>query len=207
MRGLLLGLANGTSCLAFCAPVLIPFFLVDARAIRTNLLSLFQFLGGRLGGYLLLGLLAWATGSALLQTKAYQRPVIGATYILLALLLLLAVLRGKQSAGACLASGARAWLSRWPALLPLGMGLLAGLRICPPLLIAFADASTAGTLAGSLLVFLTFFLGTSVFFLPLILVGAFRRVAELRIVARFAGGIVALYYLYLGGLFLAGGAA
>ena len=98
------------------------------------------------------------------------------------------------------------WLRRWPALLPLGMGFLAGLKICPPLLLAFTDATGAGTLAGSLLVFLAFFVGTSIYFLPMVLVGALRRVTELKIVAKFAAVIVSLYYFLLGSMLIVGGA-
>jgi sulfite exporter TauE/SafE len=205
MRGFLLGLASGTSCLAFCAPVLIPLFLEEGRSIRGNLLSLLQFLGGRLGGYLLLGVLAWATGTLLVEATGAQGLIVGAAYVFLAALLLLAVLRKKQPAGSCQAGGARIWLRRWPAFVPLGMGFLAGLKICPPLLLAFTDATGAATLVGSLLVFLSFFVGTSIYFLPMVLVGALRRFAELKIVAKFAAVIVSLYYLFLGGMLIVGG--
>lgn len=47
MQGLLLGLANGTTCLAFCAPVLVPFLLERGETVRQNLLTLLKFLGGR----------------------------------------------------------------------------------------------------------------------------------------------------------------
>ena len=85
------------------------------------------------------------------------------------------------------------------------MGLLAGLKDCPPLLLAIVNAASTGTLGGSLLLFLAFFLGTSVYFLPISLLGALTRVPDLRIVGRFAAVIVALYYLYSGILLFAGG--
>ena len=53
MQGFFLGLANGTSCLALCAPVLIPFLLSEGNNVGQNLVTLLKFLGGRLGGYLL----------------------------------------------------------------------------------------------------------------------------------------------------------
>ena len=205
MQGFLLGLANGTTCLAFCAPVLVPFLLEEGKNVRQNLMTLLKFLGGRLGGYMLFGLLAWATGSLLLHATSYQSLVIGAAYVGLAALLLVAVLRKKAPAGACAFEGAQAKLSRWPALLPVGMGLLAGLKICPPLLLAFTDAASSGTLVGSLVFFVAFFLGTSIYFIPLSFLGAFTRVTALRIVGQFAAVIVALYYLYSGILLLAGG--
>jgi sulfite exporter TauE/SafE len=206
MQGFLLDLANGMTCLAFCAPVLVPFLLEQGEDVRQNLVMLLKFLGGRLGGYMLFGLFARATGSLLLPAISYQGLVIGMAYVGLSTLLLVAVLLNQGPApGACAFEGAQARLSRWPALLPVGMGLLAGLKVCPPLLLAIANAASTGTLGGSLLLFMAFFLGTSVYFLPISLLGALTRVPDLRIVGRFAAVIVALHYLYSGILLLAGG--
>jgi len=206
MHGFLLGLANGTSCLALCAPVLIPFLLSEGDNVGQNLATLLKFLGGRLLGYLLFGLAAWAVGGLLLEAGGTQALLIGGTYIGLSVLLLVAVFRKKRPAGgACAVSEAQARLRRWPALIPVGMGLMAGLKVCPPLLLAFTDAANSGTLGGSLLLFATFFLGTSLYFLPLPLLGAFTRMPDLRIVGRFAAVIVALYYLVSGVLLFAGG--
>ena len=205
MQGFLLGLANGTTCLAFCAPALIPFLMHEGQTVRQNLVTLIKFLGGRMGGYLVFGLLAWATGSLLLQAVGYQALLIGIAYMGLAVVLLLAVLRRKAPAGGCAFEGARATLYRWPAFLPIGMGFLAGLKICPPLLLAFADAASTGTLIGSLIFFLAFFVGTSIYFIPIPFLGVFRRVSALQIVGKFAAVIIALYYLYAGILLLAGG--
>jgi sulfite exporter TauE/SafE len=205
VQGFLLGLANGTTCLAFCAPALIPFLMHEGQTARQNLVTLAKFLGGRMGGYLIFGLLAWATGSLLAGAAGYEGLLIGIAYVGLSVLLLVAVLRKKAPAGSCAFEGARATLNRWPALLPVGMGFLAGLKICPPLLLAFTGAASTGTLVGSLVFFLAFFLGTSVYFIPLPFLGVFRRVSALQIVGKFAAVIVALYYLGAGTLLLAGG--
>ena len=206
MNGFLLGLANGTSCLALCAPVLIPFLLSRGDNVRHNLMTLLQFLGGRLGGYLLFSFLAWAVGGVLLGAGGSEALLVGGTYVGLSALLLVAVFRQQNLArGACTLPQARAKFRRWPALLPAGMGLLAGLKVCPPLLLAFTDAASTGTLGGSLLLFVTFFLGTALYFLPLPLLGAFTRLPDLRVVGKFAAVIVALYYLFSGILLFAGG--
>ena len=206
MQGFLLGLANGTTCLAYCIPVLVPFLLQEGRNVRQNLVTLVKFLGGRLGGYVVFGLLAWATGNMLVAAAKHQGLVIGTAYVGLSILLLVAVLRKPiPTPGACAFKSAQTTFSRWPALLPVGMGFLAGLRICPPLLLAFADAANTGTLAGSLMLFLAFFLGSSIYFIPLSFLGAVARIADLRIVGRFAAVIVAVYYLFSGILLFAGG--
>jgi sulfite exporter TauE/SafE len=205
MQGFLLGLASGTTCLAFCAPALIPFLMHEGQTVRQNLVTVIKFLGGRMGGYLIFGLLAWATGSLLLKAVGYQALIIGIAYVGLAVVLLVAVLRKRAPAGSCAFEGARATLNRWPAFLPFGMGFLAGLKLCPPLLLAFTDAASTGSLVGSLVFFLAFFLGTSVYFIPIPFLGVFRRVSALQIVGRFAAVIVALYYLYVGVLLFTGG--
>jgi sulfite exporter TauE/SafE len=206
VQGFFLGLANGTTCLAFCAPVLIPFLLSEGNDIPQNLVTLFMFLGGRLVGYLLFGLLAWAMGGLLLGAGSYQAVTIGAAYVGLSVLLLVAVLRKRASlSSACALKGTQARLNRWPALLPVGMGLLAGLKVCPPLLLAFSNAVNIGTLGGSLFLFLMFYLGTFVYFLPMSLLGAFTRLPDLQLVGRFAAVIVALYYLFSGVLLFTAG--
>jgi hypothetical protein len=201
----MLGLANGTSCLAFCAPVLVPVLMQQGAGLRRSLVTLLQFLAGRLGGYLLYGVLAWATGSLLMQATSASSLILATAYVGLAALLLLSALRKPASAERCALGRLRSALAHRPALIPLGMGLLAGLKVCPPLLLAFAEASRSATLAGSLLVLATFFVGTSVYFVPVALAGAFGHLAELRIVARFAAVIVAAYYLVLGLLLFLGG--
>jgi sulfite exporter TauE/SafE len=209
VQGFLLGLANGTTCLTFCAPVLVPYLLGEGAGVRKNLLTLLQFLIGRLGGYMLFGLAAWATGSLLLGATAGQGVLLGLVYVGLAALLLVTALRRRAPAsGTCALEGARTGLQRlrrWPGAVPVGMGLLAGLKVCPPLLLAFAGAASSSSLWGSLTLFLTFFLGTSIYFLPISFLGAFRRVAPLRTIGQFAAAIVALYYLYAGVLLVVGG--
>ena len=142
----------------------------------------------------------------LLNATGYRNLAIGAAYVGLAALLLAAALRNRASTSApCALEGTRAWLQRWPSLVPVGMGLMAGLKVCPPLMLAFADAADSATLADSLLLFLTFFLGTSIYFIPISLLGAFGHVQALRIIGRFTAVIVGLYYLFAGILMVAGG--
>ncbi len=210
MQGFLLGLANGTSCLAFCAPVLIPFFLSAGSGVRQSSSLLARFLAGRLLGYLLFGLLAWSLSGLLPAAGGLQDWLVGIPYVGLSALLLMSVFRKNQSApDACALPKAHAWMRRWlrqvPGLLPVGIGFLAGLKICPPLLLAFTNAASSRFLGGSLLLFFMFFLGTSIFFLPSPLLGALTRIPDVRLIGKLAAAIVALYYLISGILLIAGG--
>jgi hypothetical protein len=72
--------------------------------------------------------------------------------------------------------------------------LLTGINICPPFLAAITQAAGTGTPLGSILYFLFFFFGTSVFIVPLFLAGLFSRIKEIRYAARvcimLAGGMI-----------------
>jgi hypothetical protein len=205
MQGFLLGLATGATCLAYCAPVLVPFLLGEGRGVRQNWAVLAQFLGGRLGGYLLFALLAWLVGQLLGGLERYRSLLFGGAYILLAAVLVYYGLRQAPELCAGAARGARASLQRWPAVLPLGLGFLTGLNLCPPFLLAFTGAANARSLLGSLLFFATFFVGTAVYLLPFPLLGALRGYAALRTIGRLAAALVALYYLAQGAILFAGG--
>ncbi len=205
MQGFLLGLANGATCLAYCAPVLIPLMLGEGQKTRHNWGMLGKFLGGRLGGYLLFGLIAWLFSQMILGASAYRNLILGAAYVVLAVLL--AAYGFSTAPAACAGSlkGARKFLRQWPALLPLGLGFLTGLNLCPPFLLAFTNAANAGSLGASLVFFLTFFVGTSLYFLPMAFVGLMSRVNALRTVGKLAAVLMALYYAYSGIIYLAGG--
>ncbi len=204
MQGFILGLASGTTCLAYCAPVLVPFLLGEGNRTRQNLTILAKFLGGRLGGYLLFALLAWATNRFLLgaatlsQNTSLHSLVFGVTYIALAGLLLFYGLAKAPTVCAGSLRGVRVYLQRWPALLPFGLGFLTGLNLCPPFLLAFTGAASSGSLLESLFFFAMFFLGTSLYLIPASFLGAFSHISSLRTVGKLAALIVALYYLYSG---------
>jgi sulfite exporter TauE/SafE len=199
LQGFLLGLANGTSCLAYCAPVFLPFLLGEGRTVRRNIALLIQFLAGRLGGYLLFGITAWQLGQWI-QKSGSHAIFMGAAYLVLAALL---IAYGFSTPKArCAAEAGNKWLfpitTRFPAMLPTILGLLTGVSLCPPFLAAFADASSRTSVGGSLAYFAAFFMGTALFFIPLPFTGFLRKFNPLRIVGRLVCGITGISYLYKG---------
>ena len=207
MQGFLLGLAVGPTCLAYCAPVLVPYLLGEGRGIRQNTLVLGQFLGGRLVGYLLFGLLAWIANLVLLQGSSIRELIFGAIYIVLAAALAVYGLLNPPNicAGKSLRGRLSALLTRWPALVPLALGFLTGLNLCPPFLLAVTEAANAGSAWGSVLFFCAFFLGTAVYFVPTPLLGALSRWPALKIIGKLAAVVMAAYYAYMGLILIGGG--
>lgn len=204
INGFLLGLANGGACLATCAAVLVPLFLGEGRRVTENSWLLARFLAGRLAGYLLFGLLAWAAHWLLLREPAGRSYLFGLAYFGLAGLMLAYGLGRLRFACALpprplrARLGQRAWLRPW---IPVLFGLLTGLNLCPPFLLAFANAALNNTLLGSLSFFLAFFAGTTLYLLPIPLVGLFSRFkhsAALQMVGRLAAALMAIYYIFSG---------
>ena len=199
-KGFLLGIASGGACLAYLRPVLVPYLLGEGKTLRGNAVLVGGFLGGRLIGYLAFALVAWATHVALVENLPHRAAITGAITIGLAVLLIAYGFAGPaQDCKAVSAGGALRRLPlRNPWLAPVLLGFLTGVSLCPPFLLAFGSAAQLPQLWQSLLFFAAFFLGTSVYVLPLPLVGMAGRHDAIRTVGRLAAGIGGLLYLYSG---------
>ncbi len=198
-EGFLLGIASGGVCLAYCAPVLVPYLLGEARTVRSNLVPVGGFLAGRLAGYMTFAVLAWLTHSLVIEHLPHQKIFLGIVTIGLAVLLIVYGFTGRDRHCAAASTGAAAkpgW--RGPALMPISLGFLTGVNVCPPFLLAFSNAAQLSHLWQSLLFFAAFFVGTSVYIAPLPLVGLAGRCEGIRTIGRLAAGVVGLFYLYSG---------
>ncbi len=198
-EGFLLGIASGGVCLAYCAPVLVPYLLGEARTVRSNLVPVGGFLAGRLAGYMAFAVLAWLTHSLVIEHLPHQKILLGIITIGLAVLLIVYGFTGRDGHCAGASTGAAAkpgW--RGFALMPISLGFLTGVNVCPPFLLAFSNAAQLSQLWQSLLFFAAFFVGTSVYIAPLPLVGLAGGCEGIRTIGRLAAGVVGLFYLYSG---------
>jgi hypothetical protein len=202
MHGFLLGFSNGTACLASCVPVLVSLVLAEGKGTRASGSLLALFLGGRLAGYLVFAIIAWSAGRLLPAPSAWTKAGEGAAFVLLGGFL--AIQGFRRPIALCAARIPGSWPRRpggvdrsraGPPLLPVVFGLLTGINLCPPFLLALADAAAARAgLGESVLFFLAFFCGTSLFFLPLPLLGGLHRRGEIRIVGRLVSVLLGLWY-------------
>lgn len=201
----MLGLANGGVCLAYCLPVLFPVLLGQRESTLANIKTLARFLCGRLAGYLLIGLLAGFLGQALLKGPM-REAILGVAYLALAVVMLFYGLSRpvEVCAGKVLGGPVARLFWRWPAVLPGLLGLLTGLNLCPPFMLAATRAAGTGSPAGGAFFFLSFFMGTSLYFLPTPFVGFLARVPSMATIGRLAAAVAALFYLYQG-IIMAGG--
>jgi hypothetical protein len=206
VQGFLLGLANGASCLATCAPVLLPYLVSEGRSVRSSTWPLLHFLGGRLIGYLAFAVFAWEAGRWI-RDWAGSGLIFGTIYAVLACILMIYGFSAPPVSCAASGLGGRlaSWTGHWPWMMPGLMGLLTGLSLCPPFLAALAGATNQVTLVSSLLFFSAFFVATAVYLVPFPLAGLLGRSHAVRVTGRLAAGLMGGYYLYKGVIMIYGG--
>lgn len=191
VEGWLLGLSTGPYCLGACMPFMIPYLFAEGKTTWTgNLRLIGEFLLGRLVAYLVVGVLVGWIGELLKPhlTQQFASLALGATA---ALMLLYAVVKSLPQWKVC------AWMVRsLPRVrIPLVLGFLIGINVCPPFLVAVARLLQVGGLSSGALFFLGFFAGTSLYTLPLLGVSPFTRQARFQ-------RIGALTAILVGGWFL-----
>jgi sulfite exporter TauE/SafE len=197
----LLGLASGPACLLSCGPVLVPCLAARGEAFRGTARTLGVFLGGRLAGYLVFSVLAWAAGMAAPADRRAQTLLYGCVDLALAVMLLVYARGAARCAEpqpaapplVTIGDRAQAWT-------PATLGLLTGLNICPPFLAAAVRAAEARSLSAAAAFFLVFFLGTAIWSLPLAAAGWLRRTPAIGLVARITLVLLAGWYTYLGAI-------
>lgn len=199
-EGFLLGLSTGVVCVAYCGPVLLPYLMAESSGLKKSYILVAVFLTGRLAAYLITALLAGIIGQSVVQQTEARTVLMGVAYMLLSALLIIygfhhfrEICLGKTVTGKTIGKK-----ENHPYLIPLTGGFLTGINICPPFLLAITGAIDSGSITGSMLFFLAFFIGTSIFFIPMPFAGMFKRQHVLRIIGKFAALLAGFLYFYKG---------
>ncbi|MCC4767591.1 hypothetical protein FXW07_13505 [Methanosarcina sp. DH1] len=189
-RGMLLGLSTGVFCLVTCAPVYVPFVLSEDRKLRRNILSIGQIAIGRLIAYLFFGLILGILGKQIDGT--WLNKAIGTAMILLSVLMLAFVAVKKwPHFGLCK-------LSKKYVNYPAFFGLLTGINVCPPFLLAMSAALSYASITGSILLFGGFFVGTSFYLILLVPLGLAAKVESIRQIGLITTVMSGVMFLALG---------
>jgi len=182
-QGVLLGLATWGICAASCLPILGPLMLGEKRRLRTSLGVFLEFMLGRLAGYLLFGVTAGYVGGLDVFHQPGTRSTIFTAYIVLGgAMLLFAAHEGTRPGHVC---NALSWVGRHVRF-PFVLGFLLGINLCPPFIVAItATLGLGGALRGAAY-FLGFFLGTSLYMTPCVLLGLASASRVMRSVGKIA---------------------
>ncbi len=176
----ILGLSMGPACLAYCAPVCVPLIGCEHRNWKAGAHLLGLFLLGRLVGYSLVGILAGEAGTLLQHSARGAYFQAGLRIVMGALLIIFALRVGASGAGRQVTPGRESSRPLFGA----SLGLLTGINLCPPFGAAIAGAAATLSVRGALAYFWAFFVGTAVYFVPLLALNRFTRFDAFRQVAR-----------------------
>lgn len=191
IEGWLLGLSTGPYCLGACMPFMIPYLFAEGRPTwSANLRVIGEFLLGRFLAYLVFGAAVGWVGELLKPhlTQQFASLALGATA---ALMLLYAVAKSLPRWKGC------AWVVRQlPTIrMPLVLGFLIGINVCPPFLVAVARLLQVGGLSSGVVFFLGFFAGTSLYTLPLLGVSPLTRQVRFQRIGTLSALLVGSWFL------------
>ncbi len=190
-KGFTLGLTLGTTCLMTCTPIYLPYLISEDRKMGKSIFTVLEISAGRFFSYLAFGAIAGYTGS---QISAINRELFTAiAYILLSGFLILSAVRTHRKSKHC-SIPKMTKLTRSAFIL----GILTGINFCPAFLMALSNAVDLGGAISGMLLFLGFFIGTSLYLFPLAFIGQLSRVKIMKLIAQIASILVAIYFIYDG---------
>jgi hypothetical protein len=199
---LILGLSSGSACLATCGMVMFPYLMAGESGVKKIALDLVVFLLTRLLIYFLLATIAWSFGQAVFSNQVVRSIVPGILYIVFAIMLVWYSI-GKNQSKDCPAKIVHAVNSK--KLVPVFLGIVNSIGFCPALLIILTKSAEQGTILQSYIAFLAFFIGSSLWFLPLPLAGKIRKAEVIRTIGILATGLAGIIFMIKGLTSLIGG--
>lgn len=193
LEGLDLGLSTGPVCAVWCLPVMLPAVIgrsTEARgAVNGGL-----FLLGRLVTYAAVAVLAGLAGEAV--TVRHLRLLFDALLVVLAFGLL--VFSFKRRETGCCPSGP---FTKLAAFGPFAAGMLMGVHLCQPFVLAIGRCITIADLFGSCALFSGFYVGTTAILFPFIFTRKAERFVGRRffeVLSRTIAFIAAVYFAVVG---------
>ena len=199
---LILGLSSGSACLATCGMVMFPYLMAGSAGVKRIAIDLSLFLITRFVVYFILATLSWYFGQALFSNTVVRNIVPGILYIIFAVMLVWYSI-GKNRKPDCPAKIVKTVNNH--RLVPILLGLVNSLGFCPALFIILTKGATQGTLVQSYIAFLAFFIGSSIWFLPLPLAGRIRKKEVLKNIGILATGLAGIIFMIKGLTNLIGG--
>jgi len=196
----LLGISVGIFCFTYCVPFIAPYLASEERKLGRNFKIILQFIFGRLGGYILFGAIFGYLGEKI-SNQTVNLILIVSLMVLSIILIIYSLGLLRPKGFFCLApsplkkGGGSAKYLKFREKSPLLMGFLMGINICPPFLMSLAYVFSLHSAFKGIIYFLLFFLGTTLYFLPVTFLGFLGRMKEFRTVARIAGLIVGIAFL------------
>jgi Cytochrome C biogenesis protein transmembrane region len=198
----ILGLSSGSACLATCGMVMFPYLMAGEAGVKKIVADLSLFLLTRFVIYFMLATAAWYFGQAFFNNPVVRNIIPGILYIVFAIMLVWYSV-DKNRNPVCPAKIIKTVNDR--RLVPVLLGVVNSLGFCPALFLILTKSAVQVTLGRSYIAFLAFFLGSSIWFLPLPLAGKIRKKEVLKNIGILATGLAGVIFMIKGLTNLIGG--
>jgi sulfite exporter TauE/SafE len=192
-EGFLLGIATGTTCLATCGPVYAPYLMQYERNLWKSIVALFEISIGRFITYAIFGLIAGFLGASLAEVN--RDLFTASAYVLFSCFLLITTFRTNKKEKCCQTGKWATFIDR-----PVILGILTGINFCPSFLLAITKAVDLNGPVAGLLLFSSFFVGTSLFLIPLSFFGLFGLKKQFRMIARISAILISIWFITQAGI-------
>lgn len=179
-----------------------PYLIAGSAGVKRIAADVSIFLLTRLVVYLILATLIWYLGQRIITSPVFKTWITGSLYILFASMLIWYSI-GRNHYKECPA-GIISEVENI-RLIPVVLGVINSLGFCPALLLMLARSSAEDSIVKSWMVFLAFFAGSSLWFLPLPLTGKFRKKNIIRMVGIFATALAGVIFIIKGLTIIIGG--
>ncbi len=193
-EGLILGLSSGVYCLGTCFVFFMPYLLGEAKhKVFENLKKILSYMVGRLIAYITFALIMGFVGTTypnIFTVKFSHFSLIAASL----LMLIYALTHNFADSRFCNSFLQRFRLTR----IPFFLGLFSGLNPCLPFLIGLARLWTLNSMLRGVVLFLAFFLGTSVYMIPLVFVSYLNRIERVKQIGLMVALLSSLWFLFVG---------
>lgn len=197
LQTFILGLSSGIACISVCLPGVLPILLGRRSTVAQSAKFVAVFLSGRWLAYLIAAALTALFSAAIYDVVSNKIVMIATQFLLAAIMILFAA--GKLSSK-CINplkhKRLRTFLKNHDNLLPVIMGFITSISLCPPFVTLVLQTAGEQSLMRTVGLFTMFFIGTLPYFLPVPIIGLSRRNAVFKVIGRYAAAIMGCVYLY-----------
>ncbi|MCQ2974226.1 MAG: sulfite exporter TauE/SafE family protein [Bacteroidales bacterium] len=190
-EGLFIGLSVGASCLASCGPLIMSVIMKNSSTTTKSYGYLGKFMCGRLIAYIIIAFLI----SLLCQHEFISKEFL-AVLMMIVGFMMIANAFFKMPSYCVKGNGFKTWVRKhfsWAYVSVLGF--VSTLNVCPPIIAVTTTTAYSSSMFESIATFAFFFIGSSVYMLPLPLVSLVADKEALKTIGKFSSIIVGVVFI------------
>lgn len=193
LEGIILGLTLGTTCLVTCGPIYGSLILQKEGDLQSGIKTVLLISLGRFISYAFFGVVVGYLGT-LITFLPESDYFVAASYIAVAVYMIYSAFIERRKMKGCCSQSKLAKKAGNPFFL----GLLTGVSVCPAFVGAIARGVDSGGALGGFMLFTGFFIGTTLYMVPLSFLSFFSRKKMFRVAGIAASILVSAWFFYEG---------